>query len=485
MPLAAEQRESMLEEIDLLEELSRRKRERKILSYYPEVGPLRRELYTKHQEFFNAGVDHRERLMLAANRIGKTEGVGGYECALHLTGWYPDWWQGRRFDKPISAWACGDTSKTVREILQAKLLGPIGSWGTGLLPGETIERTVRATGIADTLDTVYVRHKAGGTSQLTFKSYDQRREAFQGTEKDLIWLDEEPSLDIYTECLMRTMTNNGMVLLTFTPLLGMSEVVLSFLPGGKMEVTNDSNKKYVVMATWDDAPHLSEESKKDLWASIPAYQRDARSKGVPQLGSGAIFPVPESDFSVDPFEIPKHWPRGYGMDVGWNFTAAAFGALDRENDILYLTSAYKRSQAEPSVHVTGIKAPGAWLPGFIDPASRGRSQKDGSQLCEDYRALGLNLSFADNAVESGLYSVWERMSTGRLKVFKSLGEWFTEFRLYRRDERGKVVKENDHLMDATRYLESCISKMIVKPLEPVEKIEYRYPGERSLSWMGG
>lgn len=473
MPLAVEQREAIIEEIELLEEQSRRKRERKLLSYYPESGKLRRELYIKHQEFFGAGVNHRERLMLAANRVGKTEGVGGYECALHLTGWYPDWWVGRRFEKPISAWACGDTSKTVREILQAKLLGPIGAWGTGLLPGETIERTVRATGIADTLDTVYVRHRKGGTSQLTFKSYDQRREAFQGTEKDLIWLDEEPSLDIYTECLMRTMTNNGMVLLTFTPLLGMSEVVLSFLPGGKLEVTNNENRKYVVMATWDDAPHLDEDSKKDLWNSIPAYQRDARSKGVPQLGSGAIFPVPESDFSVDPFSIPAHWPRGYGMDVGWNFTAAAFGAHDRENDILYLTSAYKRSQAEPSIHATGIKAPGVWIPGFIDPASRGRSQKDGSQLCEDYRNLGLRLSFADNAVESGLYSVWERLSTGRLKVFKNLGEWFTEFRLYRRDERGKVVKENDHLMDATRYLESRMSSMIVEP--PVHRSAPKRP----------
>jgi phage terminase large subunit-like protein len=174
--------------------------------------------------------------MLAANRVGKTEGVGGYELALHLTGWYPEWWPGRRWKLPIRAWAAGDTSKTVREILQQKMLGNPGQWGTGLIPAECIERTVRAAGIADTVETVYVKHKAGGISTLLFKSYDQRREAFQGTEQDLIWLDEEPPLDIYTECLLRTMTNNGMIMLTFTPLLGMSEVVLSFLPGGKLEV---------------------------------------------------------------------------------------------------------------------------------------------------------------------------------------------------------------------------------------------------------
>src|SRR5215472_19046043 len=111
-----------------------------------------------------------------------------------------------------------------------------------------------------------------------------------------------------------------------------------------------SDTKYVVMCTWDDAPHLSEEAKRELWNSIPPYQRDARSKGIPQLGSGAIYPVPESDLLCDIFTIPVHWARGYGMDVGWNFTAAIWGAHDRENDVLYITDAYKRSQAEPAVH---------------------------------------------------------------------------------------------------------------------------------------
>ena len=126
--------------------------------------------------------------MLAANRVGKTEGVGGYELALHLTGQYPAWWQGRKFTRPIRAWAAGDTSKTVREILQHKLLGAVGNWGTGLLPGDSIERVVRAVGVADTVDMVYVKHVNGSLSVLTFKSYDQRRESFQGAEPDVIWL---------------------------------------------------------------------------------------------------------------------------------------------------------------------------------------------------------------------------------------------------------------------------------------------------------
>jgi phage terminase large subunit-like protein len=421
--------------------------------------------------------------MLAANRVGKTEGVGGFELTLHLTGQYPEWWCGRRFTHPVRAWAAGDTSKTVREIIQQKLLGPVGYWGTGLIPGDSIRRVVRATGAADTAEIVYVSHVSGGISTLVFKSYDQRREAFQGTEQDVIWLDEEPPLDIYTESLLRTMTNNGMVMLTFTPLLGLSDVVLQFLPGGKLTEA-ERGPKYAVMATWDDAPHLSDEAKKELWGSIPPYQRDARSKGIPQLGSGAIYPVPESDFLVDPFTIPAHWPQGYGMDVGWNYTAAVWGAHDRKTDCLYLTHGYKRSQAEPSIHVHAIKSPGDWIPGFIDPASRGRSQKDGSQLLTDYMALGLKLSLADNGVESGLYAVWNRLSTGRLRVFRTMSGWLEEFRLYRRDDKGRVVKENDHYMDATRYLESRISNFIVKPVAPTPEKRYVIPGQQSQSWMG-
>ena len=173
--------------------------------------------------------------MLAANRVGKTEGVGGFETTLHLTGDYPKWWVGRRFTHPVQAWAAGDTGITVRDIIQKKLMGAMGQWGTGLIPEASIARTVRSAGIPDKLDSIFIKHRSGGESSLTLKSYDQRRESFQGTEKDLIWLDEEPPLDVYIECLMRTMTNNGMVLLTFTPLLGISDVVLQFLPGGKLD----------------------------------------------------------------------------------------------------------------------------------------------------------------------------------------------------------------------------------------------------------
>ncbi len=475
-------REEKIKLLALLEEKDRRARGRKILTYFPDEGPLRRELYCKHMAFFEAGATYRERVFIAGNRVGKTETGGGYELACHLTGKYPTWWKGRRFDRPIQAWAAGDTSTTVRDIIQFKLLGKIGEHGTGLIESDLLARTTPKQGVPEAVGMIYVKHVTGGMSQLTLKSYDQRRESFQGTEQDVIWLDEEPPLDIYTECLMRTMTNDGIIMLTFTPLMGMSEVVMQFLPGGEIAERQEGSK-CVIMAGWDDAPHLTDTMKAELLSSIPPFQRDARSKGIPQLGSGAIFPVPESEFIVDDFQIPDHWPKAFGQDVGWNRTAGIWGALNREADILYLYSEHYQGQAEPAIHAAGFKARGEWIPGVIDPASRGRTQVDGSQLVQMYKDLGLDLEFADNGVESGLYDVWTRLSTGRLKVFKSLSNWRSEFRLYRRDEKGRIVKANDHLMDATRYLvRSGITRAKVKP---VKKTEQRHSyGGGSSGWMG-
>jgi phage terminase large subunit-like protein len=476
-------RDEKLELLALLEEKERRGRGRKITTYFPDQGPLRRELYRKHLAFFEAGKTQRERAFIAANRVGKTESGGGYEFTMHLTGQYPAWWPGRRFSSPIKSWAAGDTAKTVRDIIQAKLLGPLHDLGTGLIPANALEKTTPKQGVPEAIDTVYIKHVSGGFSKCVFKSYDQKRLAFQGEEQDVIWLDEECPLEIYTECLLRTMTTNGILMHTFTPLMGLSETVMHFLPNGEI-VERVEGSKAVIMAGWDDVPHLDEKTKAELLAAIPPFQRDARSKGIPQLGAGAIYPVPESEIIVDDFSIPDHWPRVFGMDVGWNRTAAIFGAWNRESDTLYLYSEHYRGQAEPAIHAQAIKARSDWIPGVVDPASRGRTQVDGMQLLQMYKDLGLDLDIATNAVEAGLYDVWQRLSTGRLKVFKSLTNWLSEFRLYRRDEKGRIVKANDHLMDATRYLVmSGLARAKVKPI-PKPKTSSGYSYGASSGWMG-
>lgn len=241
MNLSTLTRPEKLELLQLLDEKERRRARRRIETFYPDTGPLRRELYPKHMEFFAASKDHDEVLALAANRVGKTEGMGAYACSVHLTGRYPPWWVGRRWDRPIKAWVAGKTNETTRDIVQTKLLGPVeGSGhtkrlaGTGMVQGETIGDVDWKQGSPDLVDSVRIRHVSGGWSVVGTKSYQQGRGSFEGVEQDLIWMDEEPPLDVYVEARMRLMTTGGLMLLTFTPLEGLSEVVLSFLPGGKL-----------------------------------------------------------------------------------------------------------------------------------------------------------------------------------------------------------------------------------------------------------
>lgn len=221
-----------------------------------------------------------------------------------------------------------------------------------------------------------------------------------------------------------------------------------------------------------DVPHLDEKTKAELLASTPPYLRDARTKGIPGLGSGAIYPIAESEFVVEPFKIPAFWPRAYALDVGWNKTACVWGAWDRSVGMLYLYTEHYRGQAEPSIHAAAIKARGEWIPGVVDPSARGRAVKDGERLIEIYQNLGLKLSKADNAVEAGIYDVWERLSTGRLKVFSTMQNLLAEYRIYRRDEHGAIVKANDHALDAMRYL--VRSGQAVAIVEPVKQIIESY-----------
>lgn len=187
--------------------------------------------YSKQAAFHAAGAEARERLFMAGNQLGKTK-AGGSEWAMHLTGLYPDWWIGKRFAGPVKMWAAGVTAESTRDNPQRVLLGPPQKkeeWGTGAIPARCILATAAARGVADGVDSVVVRHVSGSASTLLFKSYEKGREKWQGETLDGVWFDEEPPLDIYIEGLTRTNATDGIVIVTFTPLLGMSEVVRMFL----------------------------------------------------------------------------------------------------------------------------------------------------------------------------------------------------------------------------------------------------------------
>lgn len=224
-------------------------------------------------------------------------------------------------------------------------------------------------------------------------------------------------------------------------------------------------------------PHLDERTKAELLSSTPPHLRSARSEGEPGMGAGAIYPLSDEEIVCAPFALPGYYRRGYGLDVGWRMTAAVWCAYDASTDTIYVYTEHGRAEAEPSIHAAAIRARGEWIPGLIDPAARGRMQSDGKVLIQMYRDLGLNVQLADNTVsgdESGLFEVWERMSTGRLKIFSTCLRTLQERRFYRRDEKGKVVKTNDHFMDALRYAVMGRGHFCVEPLKTAMRPEMRH-----------
>ena len=230
-------RDDTIKLIQTLEEIERRESRNVFSTLYPDTGPLRRELYPKHTEFFALGKDYNERALFGGNRSGKTL-AGCYETTCHLTGLYPKWWIGKVFDHPVDWWAAGDTAKTTRNILQRTLVGPPGDqmqWGTGIIPADLIARTTVKHGLPDAIESIYVKHVSGFRSELQFLSYDQGRQSFQGTGKHGILLDEDCSQDIYVECLIRLMTTKGIISWTATLVEGITPLMLDFLPALRPE----------------------------------------------------------------------------------------------------------------------------------------------------------------------------------------------------------------------------------------------------------
>jgi len=373
------------------------------------------------------------------------------EVAFHLTGKYPDWWEGRKWDRPIIAWASSDTGETTRDNPQRALIGVVGEVGTGSIPERLIGPRKSALGIADLFDYVKVKHVSGGWSILRFKYYAQGRAKWQGPPIDLIWYDEEPPSDIYDEGSARLIATGGMEFTTFTPLLGMSEVVRRFLK-------DPTPRRHDTNMTIDDAEHIPIEEREAIIASFAPHEREARAKGIPTLGSGRIFPVSEDEIKYETMSFPDHFVWIGGLDFGWDHpTAAVKVAWDRDSDTVYITQAYKKAEAIPLIHCGAIRNWGNRLPWAWPHDGYQHDKGSGKELKDQYRDHGLKMleehatfEAGGNGVEAGLMDMLDRMQTGRLKVAAHLNEWFDEFRLYHRDN-GKVVKEYDDLMAATRY----------------------------------
>src|SRR6185503_8521983 len=438
-------------EADFLAALEREQAKRRAHRRLTEYAP-----YPKQREFHAAGRTHRERLLMAANQVGKTLSAGA-EVAMHLTGRYPDWWAGYVFEKPHAWWCGGVTSESTRDNPQRILMGRIGAWGTGMIPHDALKgEPAMRRGVVGAIDSVVTRFGGGGDVQagecsLAFKSYDQGREKWQGETLGGVWYDEEPPEDIYSEGLTRT--NVGLMpnLITFTPLKGITGVVKRFIidkvPG-----------THVTQMTLEDAAHYTREQRAAIIATYPAFERDARTRGIPQLGSGRVFPIDQDELAVAPFSIPSHWVQIAGLDFGWDHPSAGVRlAWDRDADCLYVMAAHRAREQTPAMFAAAVRPWGDWLPWAWPHDGLQHDKGSGEQLAAQYRAQGLKMlpmraTFEDGSfgVEAGIAEMFDRMQTGRLKVFAHLNHWFEEFNLYHRQD-GLIVKSGDDLMSATRY----------------------------------
>jgi len=415
--------------------------------------------YDWQKEFHDHGFDHRERAIIAGNRVGKTR-TAAAEVAIHLTGLYPSWWAGRQFTQPTDWIVAAPTNELCRDILQLALVGNMREGekspdGTGWIPSDCIiDYGWRQCGVGNVMDSIRVKHVSGGTSLCTFKSYEQGPVKFQGVARDGVWLDEEPTdYEIYTESLTRTLDSNGLVIFSRTPLFGLSEVIKHFTDGGK--------GIYYKNVTWDDAPHLDENAKEQLLSSYPEHERDTRAKGIPMMGSGGVYAVPDEMIMCEPFEIPEHFRRICGIDFGIDHpAAAAWIAHDADADVVYVYDCYKERGQTAAYHSQAIKSRGKWIPVSWPHDGMIRDKGGGIALKEQYQSQGVNMlgfSARYDDVKGGGQSrepitleILERMRTGRFKVFNHLNHWFEEKRMLHRKD-GKIVPERDDIESATRY----------------------------------
>jgi len=407
---------------------------------------------------------------MCGNRCGKTAS-GATEMAYHLTGLYPKYWKGRRWRNPIAAWAGGASNETTRDIVQAELLGnpdDYDAWGSGMIPKHLIVSSERKPGIPNAKSVAVIKHVSGGNSTVHFKAYEQGPEKWMGRSVDVVWLDEEPPRDIYSQAVTRTLSTKGMVYMTFTPEAGMTETVAAFLndlkPGQSMTT-----------ASWDDASekirtvihgtpgHLSEVVMEQILASYSPHEREMRKYGRPSIGSGLVFPIPEEKIRCDPFTIPDHFTKICGIDFGWDHrTAVVWIAHDRDEDVVYVYDCYAQAKLPPQAHATAIRSRGrinvAW------PHDGNRKDSMGNPgLADQYRNHGVQMlpfhfenppalgeKKGGISIEVGIMEIFQRLENQKLFVFSTLDDFWQEYRMYHRKDQ-KVVPLHDDCMSAWRY----------------------------------
>lgn len=465
------ERAEIIASINAGQEMIRRNHQSKGMRIYESFYPWQRK-YNAATKDFDAC------MLMASSQSGKSR-TGCSIDSHHLTGDYPDDWEGHKFISPPLCWLLGYSGEKTRDLLQAKLFGRFGEDGFegGYIPKEKIIDHRAMSGTSGAMREVRVKH-VNGTAVCQFWSYTQGQHALMGDVVDWYHIDEEPKDPyIYPQVLTRTINGDqgrgGRGILTFTPENGKTQLVCQFMgddyEGEEDEIQIDTGM-YLQGATWKECPHMTPDKQKKMLAKYPKYQRLMRSEGVPLMGSGLIYEHGEHELSFKPFDYPSYWFVINGMDFGWDHPQAHIQLLwDKDADIYYLVNAWKASKKQPyeAWHVVkpwAKNVPTAWPQDGLQ--HKQQSSGEAIELKEIYAGEGFNMLPEQARFEDGGDGVWvgimeldNLMKTGRLKIASCLMEVFEEIRQYHTkpitagEDQGKVriVKIKDDLLDAIRY----------------------------------
>ena len=503
---------------DLLEKKAKKDKEiRKALSIAAEEVKYNTRLY----EFLDEAYPWQRKMMdltgthtvigsIAANRVGKSE-VGCAIAACHLTGIYPDYWQGRKYDRPIKAIAACENGDLNKTVLQEKLFGT-SNWrnkdeiGSGMIPLEFIRTESAVTVRGDDLNKINIKHISGGWSELYFRAYSQGAKAAQGVEADLILIDEQPDDAFWSEAMTRMATTGGHAICAFTPLHGLTGLVQNFMgltpeegsPEDKFGHKYRSEDDWAsVRASWDDITHIPEKTKATLKKGYQAYEADARVFGIPIAGHGRIFPYQIGDITYDPMEktMSPNWEYLLSIDIGHGHgrdpSAVIQCAYDKENDLIYVTDE-KVGETNTTRELTRMicsidhQLPVAW------PSDANRSSMSSdSSVADQLREQGINLlgkpfmnpKAADgrrnNFKAPGINHINERFAEHRLLISTKCSILLGQIEQYSYDKNGKIQDGNDDAIDSFRYNVMSIIQGYGKPLTPKHE---RYSEAEEETW---
>jgi phage terminase large subunit-like protein len=450
-------------------------------------GPA--QFYPSQLKCLEAGASVHQRLLYGGNQVGKTW-TAACEVAWHATGAYPTWWRGRRFDKPVRIWVVGPTGQLVRDSVQRQLTSKGGEFGTGAIPLAVFARPpVMVPGGTGAIDTLFVTHRTNsvvdGVTELSFKSYEMRREKLQSEGCHVIWCDEQPSEELYSELYARTTATDGIIIVTYTPVLGSGALTHRFL-------REPSPDRAEIRISAEEAKHITPDRRAEMEAGYQQYEKETRIHGVPALGRGRVFPFPVEDLveRFNPDTDIKSWARWIvGIDFGYSHNfAGALCAWAHDTGEFWVVDCFTMARSS-AVHHTqriasmckGLRIPIAWPHDGLT-----HEKASGAQLMASYKAYGAPMlpKHAENvgggfALEPAIADMYETMATGKFTVASHCHEFVEEYLLFHRDEDLRIDAIRDDVLSAVRY--AHMSRRLGKPLAEVDGVGYGnlpYAGQR-------